>query len=414
MKKPFSLLVKPASADCNLRCQYCFYIDKYSLYPDTRIHRMSDDVLERMIATYMATEQPIYSFGWQGGEPTLMGIEFFQKVVSLQKKYGKPGSIISNGFQTNVTLIDDEFAALLSQYNFLVGVSLDGPEEIHNYYRKSAGGQGTHRDVLRGIECLRRNKVEFNILTLVNSGNVNRGKEIYQYLKNMDVFYHQYIPCVEFDDEGNPMPYAISGEEWGNFLCEIFDEWIKTDIYRVSVRLFDSILNFLVDGVYTTCHLAGNCCQYFVVEHNGDIYPCDFFVDKDLKLGNLMEDTWEDMQNSSKYLNFGQQKTKWNERCQSCKYLYICSGDCLKHRLYSGGNPEKMSWLCTGWKKFFEYSMPRFEKLAISIIKERERTGVVPRTGNYELFSGNHIGRNEPCFCGSGKKYKKCHGAGAI
>jgi len=410
MDKPFSLLIKPASADCNLRCEYCFYIDKCALYPDTPVHRMSDEVLEQMIASYMATEQPVYSFGWQGGEPTLMGVEFFEKVVSFQKKYGKPGVVVANGFQTNATLINDELASLFSKYNFLVGVSLDGPEEIHNHYRKNAGGLGTHKDVLRGIECLRRNKVEFNILTLVNSRNVRHGKKVYQYLKEMDIHYHQYIPCVEFDDKGNPMPYTISGEEWGDFLCEIFDQWRKTDIYTVSIRLFDSILNFLVNGVYTTCHLSGNCCQYFVVEYNGDIYPCDFFVTKDLKLGNVMEDSWEDMQKSNKYKSFGQQKTEWNDRCQSCKYLYICSGDCLKHRLYNNGNPRKLSWLCSGWQKFFEYAMPYFKELALSILKERERTGAVPKTNNYKLFPENQIGRNEPCFCGSGKKYKKCHG----
>jgi len=372
---------------------------------------MPDDVLERMIATYMGTRQPVYSFGWQGGEPSLMGVEFFKKAVSLQEKYGKPGTRVANGFQTNATLINDELAALFSQYNFLLGVSLDGPEEIHNFYRKTAGGKGTHKDVLRGIETLRRHKVEFNILTLVNSENVKRGKEVYKYLKDMDIFYHQYIPCVEFDENGNLMPYAISGEEWGNFLCEIFDEWIKTDIYKVSVRIFDSILNFLVDGIYTTCHLSGNCCQYFVVEYNGDIYPCDFFVYKDLKLGNVMKDTWEDMLKSPKYLEFGQQKAMWNRKCQSCKYLYICSGDCLKHRLYCGNGPEKLSWLCAGWKKFFEYSMPRFEELALSILKQRGQSEIAPKRNKNELFPGKQMGRNDICFCGSGKKYKKCHGA---
>lgn len=411
MHKPFSLLIKPASADCNLRCEYCFYLDKQALYPDSPVHRMDEDVLEGMIASYMATEQPVYSFGWQGGEPSLMGVEFFEKVVSLQKKYARPGVPIANGFQTNATLINDELASLFSQYNFLVGVSLDGPEEIHNYYRKNAGGLGTHQDVLRGIECLRRNKVEFNILTLVNSKNVGRGKEVYQYLKEMGIRYHQYIPCVEFDDGGNPMPYTISGEEWGEFLCEIFDQWRETDIYTISVRLFDSILNFLVDGIYTTCHLSGNCCQYFVVEYNGDIYPCDFFVTKDLKLGNVMEDSWDDMLKSNKYKSFGQQKTQWNDSCQGCKYLYICSGDCLKHRLYKDGDPRKLSWLCSGWQKFFEYAMPYFQELALSILKERERTGVVPKSNKHKLFPGDQIGRNEPCFCGSGRKYKKCHGA---
>lgn len=410
MIKPFSLLVKPASADCNLRCQYCFYIDKFSLYPETHVHRMPDEVLERMISSYMATEQPVYSFGWQGGEPTLMGVKFFEKVVSLQQQYGRPGSKVSNALQTNATLINDELAALLAQYNFLVGVSLDGPEELHDYYRRTVGGQGSHRMVLKGIECLRKNRVEFNILTLVNSRNMSHGREMYQYLKDMGCFYHQYIPCVEFDEKGNPMPYTVSGEEWGNFLCEVFDEWIKSDVYTVSVRIFDSILNFLVDGVYTTCHLAGNCCQYFVVEYNGDIYPCDFFVARELKLGNVMENSWEEVRNSPTYVEFGKQKAEWNSQCQKCQWLYICSGDCLKHRLYGDTNPRKLSWLCAGWKKFFEHSMPYFKQLALRVLKERECAGIIEKTGKHELFPEKQLGRNDLCFCGSGKKYKKCHG----
>lgn len=372
---------------------------------------MSREVLEEMIAGYMGTDQPIYSFGWQGGEPGLMGVDFFRDVVELQEKYAKPGVQIANGFQTNGTLIDDEFAAHLAKYNFLVGVSLDGPEDIHNQYRKSINGKGSHEDVLKGIECLTRNGVEFNILVLVNKANVKRGKEVYNYLKDMGILFHQYIPCVEFGKNGELMPYAITGEEWGNFLSDIFDEWVKEDIYRVSIRHFDSILNFLVGGTYTSCYLAGNCCQYFVVEYNGDIYPCDFFVDPALQLGNIMNDPWEKMILSNKYIEFGKEKTQWNLECSQCNFLHLCSGDCLKHRLYGGGSPDRLSWLCSGWKRFYTHSLSRFETMALSVQKERERTCAVPKGYVHELFPGNQIGRNDPCFCGSDKKYKKCHGA---
>jgi len=392
---------------------------------------MPEDVLEKMISGYMATEQPVYSFGWQGGEPTLMGVKFFEKAVSLQQQYGRAGAKVSNGLQTNATLIDDELAALLAKYNFLVGVSLDGPEEYHDFYRRTIQGQGTYRMVHKGIESLRKNRVEFNILTLVNSRNVSYGKEIYQYLKDMGCFYHQYIPCVEFDENANPMPYTISGEEWGRFLCDIFDEWIKDDVYRVSVRVFDSIVNFLVDGVYTTCHFTGNCCRYFVVEYNGDVYPCDFFVGRKYKLGNITEDSWEHLQNCQKYVEFGGKKAEWSNTCRNCKWLYLCSGDCLKFRLYggteAGGDPKRISRLCAGWMMFFEHAMPYFEELALSILRERamlkereqvsailngrKQTDAIVRTGKQDLFPANRrYGRNEPCFCGSGRKYKKCHG----
>jgi uncharacterized protein len=367
---------------------------------------MSDIVLERMISTYMATEQPQYAFGWQGGEPVLMGIDFFKRAVELQKKYGRGGASVANGLQTNATLINDEFAKLFSQYNFLVGVSLDGPKEVHDYYRTNAKGHSSHKDVLRGIECLKRNRVEFNALVLINSKNVKQAKKIYHYLCEKGIFYHQYIPCVEFDNDGRLMSFSITGKEWGNFLCGIFDQWSKGDMKKVSIRFFDSILNLLVTGKSSICHMERNCCQYFVVEYNGDIYPCDFFVKKELKLGNIKENSWEQMQRSSKYFEFGRQKTVWHNRCDGCEYVNYCSGGCLKYRLYPPrpNDPRQLSWLCEGWKKFYRHSLFYFKDLALSI-KEKGVPGEAA-----DMSGKREIGRNDPCSCGSGKKYKKCCG----
>jgi uncharacterized protein len=400
--KPFSLLIKPASADCNLRCTYCFYFDKYRLYPESSVHRMDRKTLDRVISSYMSTPQPLYAFGWQGGEPTIMGVEFFKEVVSLQQKYGKKGSVVSNGLQTNGTLLDDSFAKLLHEYNFLVGLSLDGPAYIHDKYRKDAGQEGTHHKVISAIDCLNRNKVEFNILTLVNEANVGHAKEVYNYLCDMGLFFHQYIPCVEFDEGGNMLPFAITGDAWGDFLCELFDEWLKTGVFKVSIRLFDSLLEFMMYGNYSTCTMAGDCRHYFVVEHNGDIYPCDFFVDPKLKLGNIMDTGWETFQNSSLYGAFGQQKNEWNHLCNSCPHLMYCSGDCLKHRIYAGNNPKNISWLCSGWKKFYDHAIPKLKELAHEIKTQNNE--------QQKLFCDTKWERNDPCFCHSGKKYKKCHG----
>ncbi len=401
--KTFSLLVKPASADCNLRCAYCFYLSRHSLYPETRRHQMSDEVLEKMIAGFMATEQPQYAFGWQGGEPSLMGVDFFRRVTALQQKYGHKGAVIANGLQTNATLIDDEFAEHLGQYNFLVGVSLDGPEPVHDHFRKTVNGQGTHAAVLKGIDCLKRHKVEFNALTVVNSFNVLHPLEIYHYLCDQGIYYHQYIPCVEFGPDGQPLPFTVSAKLWSRFLCEIFDEWYLKDNRKVSIRLFDGILNLMVNGSYHLCHMGGHCSQYFVVEHNGDVYPCDFFVDAGHKLGNVGEISWEELLASPQYQQFGMQKADWNPRCSTCKYLRFCSGDCLKHRFYGGQDPHQMSWLCEGWREFYEHALPRLEQLALAILRERFGLNQLPPW---------KPGRNEPCFCGSGRKYKKCHGSG--
>ncbi|HUX12736.1 MAG TPA: anaerobic sulfatase maturase [Spirochaetia bacterium] len=377
--RPFSLLVKPASADCNLECTYCFYLDRKQLYPEHHRHQMSTAVLEKMIKGYMATEQPQYTFGWQGGEPTLMGRSFFRKVTDLQERYGRPGATVTNGLQTNGTLITDELASHLAAYNFLVGISVDGPEEIHNRYRLKVGGnRGTHAEVIRGLELLRKHRVEFNVLTLVTAANVDHPGTVYRYLRDeLGVFYHQYIPCVEFDAEGNLLPYSISAEQWGRFMNGIFDEWIGNNTRTVSVRHFDSILTMMVENQASVCTLGRDCRQYFVVEFNGDVYPCDFFVDPDKRLGNLMSDSWYDMWRSPKFREFGAQKRNWNAACTGCPYLAYCAGDCIKHRVaFPSPEPreDSLSRLCEGWKMFYGHTLDGFRNLADQVKKDRTRS----------------------------------------
>ncbi|MFX1570461.1 MAG: anaerobic sulfatase maturase [Promethearchaeota archaeon] len=398
--KTFSLLIKPASADCNLRCDYCFYIDHLEKIKGTP--RMSDEVLEKMISSYMESNQNNnYMFGWQGGEPMIMGLKFFQKVVEFQKFYAPPGAVISNGLQTNGTLITNDFARFLGDYRFLLGVSLDGPAYIHDHYRKTIGKKPSYNLVINGIEHLRQNKVEFNILTLVNNENVRKAKEIYQYLKQQGFFYHQYIPCVEVDEDFNLQSFSITGEEWGNFLCDLFDQWIKEDINKVSIRLFDSILEYLVYGRYNVCHMGKNCCQYFVIEYDGSVYPCDFFVRDDLLLGNVLFDEWDTILKSPIYRKFGQEKSKWHQICNSCPFINLCHGGCQKFRI---GNPQasnKLSVLCKGWKKFYTHTLPRFRIIADRIKKGNE-------INSLSQIKSKNVGRNSPCPCGSGKKYKNC------
>ncbi len=367
MAKPFTLLIKPTSADCNLRCEYCFYLPKAALYPDTKRHRMPDEVLERMVASYMATDQPQYVFGWQGGEPTLMGVEFFRRATELQKRYGRPGAVVANGMQTNATLIDDQLAAHMAKYKFLVGVSIDGPAEVHDRYRRTADGRGTHAAVIEGIRTLERHGVEYNALVLVSQANVSRAAEIYQYLRRLGIRFHQYIPCVEFNERGNLAPYAITGEQWGEFLLGIFEQWYPRDVRRVSVRLFDSIVSVLVGQGPTVCYMGRDCRKYFVVEHNGDVYPCDFFVEPELLLGNVMTHSWDELQASDKYREFGRMKARWNQRCNRCEFLRLCHGDCLKMRLYDGRDPRTLSWLCDGWRVFYRHTLGAFQRLAAEL-----------------------------------------------
>ncbi len=403
--KPFSLLIKPAGADCNLRCAYCFYLEKCGLYPDSSRHRMTPEVLERLVAGYMRTPQPNYLFSFQGGEPTLMGVEFFRQVVRLQRLHAPERAQVTNTLQTNATLIDDEFARFLAENGFLVGVSLDGPAEIHDRYRLTADGRGTHAEVLRGIECLKRARAEFNILTLVSQSNVRHGREVYRCIRDQGHRFHQYIPCVEFGPDGKPLPFAISGEEWGEFLCQVFDEWRAADTRTVSVRLFDALLAILVDGRPMQCTLDRDCRQYFVVEHNGDIYPCDFFVRPELRLGNIADTSWEAALASPLYAQFGGCKARWNPACASCDVLDLCSGDCLKHRPGTPADPSALSVLCAGWKRFLRHARPKLEALADEV-RRRRHVEQQRQSGG-----GSAPGRNDPCPCGSGRKFKKCCGA---
>ncbi len=396
----FSLLIKPVSADCNLRCEYCFYIDH--LDNVEKKPRMSDNTLEAMIKSYMKTDQNNqYAFGWQGGEPTLLGIKFWERVIELQTKYAPPGAVISNGLQTNGTLITDEMAQVFAEYRFLLGVSLDGPAYLHDYYRKTIGQKPTHSLVMRGIDRLKKYHVEFNILILVNNKTVKKAREIYLYLKNHGFNYHQYIPCVEFDKNGNLKHFSITGEEWGDFLCELFDEWIKEDINQISIRLFDSIINYLMNKQYTVCYMGSDCCQYFVVEYDGSVYPCDFFVQENLLLGNIMKGDWSDFLKSPIYKKFGKQKSLLNDYCDKCSYINLCHGDCQKFRNGHHKSLKKLSVLCKGWKKFYTYTLSQFEILEKNLRDNKKINGSIQ-------IKRKKIARNSPCPCGSGKKFKNC------
>ena len=369
--RPFTLLIKPTGADCNLDCDYCFYLEKAGLYPETKQHRMSDDVLHELIRKYLETNQTVHTFAWQGGEPTIMGQGFFEKAISYEIQYAKKGHVISNGLQTNCTLLTDEFADFLFNKRFLVGASLDGPSHFHNPFRVFKNEAESFDSVWKGIHHLQKHHVDFNILTVVNKKNVQKPAEVYDYLYNKRFRYLQFIPCVEFDLEGNPLPFTITGKEWGEFLCEIFDLWYDNHMTSVSIREFDDMLSLIVDNTVTSCYKGTDCRRYLVVEHNGDVYPCDFFVEEDLKLGNIMENSWEELLESPIYYEFGKSKSNLHEDCLSCEYLSLCNGDCQKHRRYAGNPANNLSWLCEGYKIFYGYALDRLKNIAETIKRKR-------------------------------------------
>ena len=334
---------------------------------------MDDKTLDAMVRSYMQTRQPQYSIAFQGGEPTLMGLPYFEKVVKLEKKYAPPGASIANAVQTNGTLITDEMAAFFGEYKFLLGVSMDGPPEIHNHYRVSADKKGSHHLVQRGLDLLKKHNVEYNILILVNDLVSKNPEKIYSYFKEKGEDFLQFIPCVEFASDGvTPLSYNVGSEEWGDFLIAIFDLWYP-DRYKVSIRIFDSLLSLMVDGQPTTCDMDSNCCQYFVVEYDGSIYPCDFFVREELKLGNVKTGNWKEIQTSRIYKEFGARKTCYDPSCFGCPWLKFCQGDCQKNR--PGLKDDGVSYLCGGLKKFYSYAVPKLRSLADQIKMDRMRSG---------------------------------------
>ena len=248
-------------------------------------------------------------------------------------------------------------------------MSLDGPAQVHDHYRKTLGGQPTHASVLKGIERLQQHGAEFNILTLVNDRTVKQSREIYGYFKKRGFLHQQYIPCVEFDGAGRLLPYSITGRDWGMFLCQLFDRWASEDVGRVSIRLFDSILEYLLNGKRTACAMGTDCRQYLVVEHDGSVYPCDFFVRDDLRLGNIKDGNLKDFLDSPRYRHFGLDKANWGDECRACPYLPLCHGDCQKFRP-AVGEGRSQSVLCEGWRAFYAHALPRLQQIANGLRKQ--------------------------------------------
>jgi len=356
----FQLLIKPVSGDCNLACRYCFYRRTAEMYPESRTHRMPPEVLERMIAAYLAAMRHRSAvFAWQGGEPLLAGLDFFVDAFALMARHGRGGQPVANTVQTNGVLMDRDWARLFAAYRVLVGVSLDGPREIHDHYR----GQ-TFDAVMAGIRHLRDAGVEFNILTMATSDSAARGAEIYRFLRSEGFTHLQFIPCVEGDPQtGQPAPWTVMAEAFGDFLCAVFDAWREEGAGEVSVRLFDAIMEREIVGRSSLCELDGPCSGYLVVEHNGDVYPCDFFVRPEWRMGNLATDDFDALFGRRQWRDFCGQRQANLPACAGCEWRDRCRGGCCKDRLLAGGVTSR-SFLCTAYRRFFAHAEGYLRDLA--------------------------------------------------
>jgi len=363
----FSLLIKPVGADCNLRCTYCFYRPKAALYPETKQPRMNDEVLDRLIADAMSQRADTTVFGWQGGEPALMGLDFYRKVVELQIRYGISGQGVGNSLQTNGTLLTPEWARFLREYSWLVGLSIDGPANLHDKYRRDRNSAPTFHRVMDVMLMLRAYEVEFNALVLVNNHNVKHPDRLYDFLIENGVAFMQFVPCVEPGSQpGKPAPYSITPGAYGDFLCRLFDRW-AADWPDVSIRDFDQLLLSQLNRPGCICMFGEVCDHYLVVEHNGDVYPCDFFVVPELKLGNIMESPLAQLAQTELRREFAADKSSHDSECAGCEWLSHCRGGCVKHRIVLGGRVCDPSYFCESYRRLYDHAADKVRELAARV-----------------------------------------------
>lgn len=427
------VLAKPIGPICNLNCAYCFYLEKESLYDDAGdAWRMSPQTLDAYVRQYIeAQPQSVeeIDFAFQGGEPTLLGIDFFRRVVELQRKYTPSDKRIHNSLQTNGVLLDDRWCEFLREHNFLVGLSIDGPADLHDRYRRDKQGKGTFERVMQAMRRLRRRSVEFNALTCVNNYNGDHPLRVYRFLREQGVEFMQFIPIVQrrgnvplFEDPGDVPPEDLVGqrsvrpEQFGRFLIGVFDQWVLNDVGKVFVRDFDQALAAWVGAGASLCVYTKHCGRATAVEHNGDLYSCDHFVLPEYKLGNIRQTPLAELANSARQEQFGLDKEhKLPEYCRRCRCLFICNGACPKDRfLRTPDGQPGLNYLCEGYKAFFEHIDPHMKAMAAELKAGRPAANVMHRLrdqkqrARQEATAAGPVRRNDPCPCGSGKKFKNC------
>ena len=370
----FNIMIKPVGSLCNLRCRYCYYLDKADIYGGKE-PRMTYEMLVTFIREYIAANDvPEVLFNWHGGEPLLMGLDFYRKAIQLQKKYAS-GKRIRNALQTNATLVTAEWAAFFRENGFLIGVSLDGPKDVHDCYRAGKGGGSTSERVVKGIAELYKAGVDYNIMATVNRKSEGRGLEIYQFLKGAGTRFIQFMPVLEHvkdgrivspDEEGSQIaPWSVSAEGFGRFLCDIFDYWVRHDVGSVFINQFDSTLAMWCGEQPGTCTFAQTCGGNSVIEHNGDLYPCDHFVYEDYRIGNVLETDLRTLMASEKQIRFGIDKRNGlPKKCVTCRWYFACHGECPKHRFNRTDSGEPgLNALCDGYSMFFSHVAPYMERM---------------------------------------------------
>jgi len=410
--RPFQIFAKPVGAICNLDCKYCYYLRKEYLYEKGKSFRMPDDILEDYIVQHIdAFPDPVIRFSWHGGEPTVLGLDYFRKIVALQRKHQPSGRRIANSMQTNGTLLDEDWCRFLAAEGFGVGLSLDGPQEMHDRYRVTKGQEPTHEQAMRGYELLRRHRIPCDVLCVVHAENVSYPDRVYRFFKRIKAQYVGFLPLVEPqpDAEGEVSHRTVPAKALGTFLCTIFDEWARQDVGRLKVQIFEEAARTALGQEHALCIFRKTCGDVPVIEHNGDFFSCDHFVNAEHRLGNIRETPLVELLESPAQKAFGQAKVDTLPRyCRQCEVLAMCHGGCPKDRILQTPDGEAgLNYLCEGYRQFFTHCRPFLVELAAvwrrqpleRFMQKVRAAGARPRT---------ETARNAPCPCGSGRKYKKC------
>ncbi len=409
--REFQVMVKPVGAICNLDCAYCYYLKKKDLYPGRQSHRMPDDLLEDYIVQHIeASPKDLILFSWHGGEPTLMGLDYFKRITELQKKHRPVGKKIINGVQTNGTLLNEEWCRFFATNGFFVGISIDGPKELHDGYRVTKKQEATHRQVVDAYRMLKKFNVRYDVLCVVHDRNVRQPTAVYRFFKELGVPYLQFLPLVVREGERGVGKQSVPPELYGDFLCTIFDEWAKYDIGKIVIQNFDEAIRPVFGAEHVMCVSRETCGDVVVVEHNGDLYTCDHFVEPEFCLGNIRETPLVELLEHPAQKGFGQRKRDLLPRqCTECDVLQSCNGGCPKDRfVLTSDGEEGLNYLCPGYKRFLTHTRPYLEKM-----EAMSRSGASPQQVRRMVHTetakvSGQTGRNAPCPCGSGKKYKKC------
>ncbi len=418
--RDFQVFAKPVGSICNLGCHYCYYLPKEHLYPKGESFRMPDDILEEYIVQHIdAYPEPVIRFSWHGGEPTVLGLDYFRKIVALQRKHQPSDQRIINGIQTNGTLLDEDWCRFLAAEGFAVGLSLDGSQEMHDRYRVTKGQKPTYEPTMRGYQLLRQHRISCDILCVVHAHNVQYPTQVYRFFKQMEAPYVTFLPLVEPqpDAAGSVSHRSVPAEAWGDFLCTIFDEWVSQDIGQIKVQIFEEAVRTAFGQEHSLCIFRPTCGDIPVIEHNGDFFSCDHFVDAEHYLGNIQQTPLVELLESQAQRAFGQAKLETLPRyCQACEVRDMCHGECPKNRVLQAPDGEAgLNYLCAGYKRFFTHCRPfvaevaaEWRRLKIPMKSGQTLEQQRPPTRTTGSRTSPKTGRNDPCPCGSGKKYKKC------